>query len=332
MDLRWYGVALYLLLYVGFTYAVLWAAGEDALLSLEQFPYWLVVTASTVGYGDLSPSTLVGKWFVSFFVIPFGLGLFALLIGRVAAWASTQWKKGVRGLKTLDIADHILVIGWYEQRTLQLIRMLLREQQGAGETKPIVLCTKSDIENPLPEQIGFVKVESYNSEPDMARAGLERASVVIIDTPADDVTMTAALYCKSRNPEAHMIAYFKDESLSDLLKIHCPNIECTPSVDLEMLVKAAMDPGSSLLHHELLNVEQGMTQYSLRYCGEKDISAQALFVWLKETYEATLIAISAAKGKIQVNPPNDTRITPGTVLYYIADERIDGIKWSSSHV
>ena len=129
-----------------------------------------------------------------------------------------------------------------------------------------------------------------------------------------------------------MIAYFKDESLSDLLKIHCPNIECTPSVDLEMLVKAAMDPGSSLLHHELLNVEQGMTQYSLRYRGEKDICAQALFVWLKETYEATLIAISAAKGKIQVNPPNDTLITPGTVLYYIADERIDGIEWSSSHV
>jgi voltage-gated potassium channel len=328
MELQWHGVAVALLSYMGFSYFLLYVSGETGFLSFTDFVYWLVVTASTVGYGDFSPQTPGGRMAVSLFVIPFGLSLFALFIGRAAVFASYHWKKGVKGLKQLDCTNHILVIGWNEKRTLHLIRLLLREQLGSAATQQVVLCARADIENPMPEEIGFVKVDSYNNDEQMDLACLDRAATIILDTPEDDVTMTAALYCASRNKHAHLIAYFNDESLSKLLKSHCPNVECTPSLDIELLAKASMHPGSSVLHHDLLNVQEGMTQYSIRYPDNaKSVPLRDLFLPLKEHYESILIAVGNGKGAVTLNPPMSQMILPGTTIYYIADERIDGLDW-----
>jgi voltage-gated potassium channel len=326
LDMRWYSIVIAVLLYLAGSWLLLRLAGEMALTAAPDFLYWLIVTASTVGYGDLSPQTTMGKHLVAFFVIPFGLSLFALAVGRIAAFVSFQWRKGVRGLKALHYDDHILIIGWNEARTLQLLRLLLREFKN-GEERKIALCVMADIENPLPDQIGFVKVLSFTHDDDMARAALASARSIIIDNADDDMTMTTALYCSARNPQAHIIAYFQKEGLGELLKIHCPNIECMPSVAVEMLAKSAVDPGSSALHHELLDVDRGMTQYSLEYRGPKK-RVEDVFLALKSQYAATLIGLlKLGESTIAVNPALTEELQNGDKLYYIADERIAAIDW-----
>jgi voltage-gated potassium channel len=328
MGLRWQSILLAVALYFSASWLLLWLSGEQALTGNGNFIYWIVVTASTVGYGDLSPTTLSGQYIVAFFVIPFGLGLFGLVIGRIAAFASFQWRKGIRGLKSLDYEGHILVIGWNEGRTLQLLRLLLREAIYHSNKQEIALCVRADIDNPLPDEIGFVKVTSFSSDEDMSRAAVEKAGCIIIDNPEDDITMTTTLYCTSRNPAAHIIAYFQDDKLVSLLKQHCPNVECMPSVAVEMMAKSAVDPGSSALHHQLLNVDQGMTQYSVKYSGKATLPIRSFFSLFKETYQATLIGVST-DGDMIVNPSLETIVTPGSTFYYIADERINRIDWEA---
>lgn len=329
MELRWYSILLAITLYIGLSWGFLQLAGESALLNGTDFIYWIIVTASTVGYGDFSPTTPAGKYIVSLFVIPFGLGLFGLAVGRLAAFVSFQWQKGIKGLKTIDYNQHILIIGWNHERTLQLIRLLLREIEYHHDTQRIALCVKADIENPMPDEIGFIKVNSFSNDQEMARSALEKASSIIIDNPEDDLTMTTALYCSDKNPTAHVIAYFKEDSLGKLLKAHCPNVECMPSVAIEMIAKSAMDPGSSALHHQLLDVHQGMTQYSTKYQGTQPISIREIFLKLKEDYQATLIGISEnGYEQVELNPALDQTIKPNTTLYYIADERINKINWN----
>lgn len=333
IDLRWHNIVLSLLVYVAMSWLLLRLAGEAAITRSSDFIYWLMVTASTVGYGDLSPETVWGKYIVALIVIPLGLGLFGLTVGRIAAFVSSQWRRGILGLKTINDDNHVLIIGWNEGRTLQLIRLLLREFQCHTQQRRIVLCVREDMENPLPEQIGFVKVPHYTSNEDMERAGITRASCVIIDNPQDDVTMTTALFCASKNAQAHMIAYFKDDQLGHLLKQHCPNVECMPSVAVEMIAKSAVDPGSSALHHQLLNVDEGMTQYSTTYQGQASIAVRSLFSHLKESYEATLIGIAPeGVAGIHLNPALDQSVSPGSTIYYIADERIGHIDWEAFNV
>ena len=330
VELSLQGLLLALLAYVAITYILLSAAGETDLLANEDFFYWLLVTASTVGYGDLSPGTASGKWVVSLFVIPFGLSLFGLVIGRVAVYSSNQWRKGARGHRQVNTHDHILVIGWNGERTMKLLKLLIREAQEHRQ-RPIVLCTTENIENPMREQIKFCKVRSFTDDAEMKRAAVPQASSIIINTQTDEMTMTTALYCYGANRQAHIIVYFTDEKLSSLLKTHCPGTECTPSVAIEMQVKACMDPGSSSLHQELLNAEQGMTQYSCVFPTDRSrTSVGKVFQRLKESYNATLIGLSNGESaQLVVNPDLSADIEPGSTIYYIADDRINDLNWQS---
>ena len=329
-EMRWYSIVLALLFYGMTSWCMLYLAGEKSLTQSVDFIYWLVVTGSTVGYGDLSPSTTAGKYLVSFYIIPMGLSIFALVLGRVASWVSNQWQKGARGLKSLDIEDHILVLGWNGQRTIRLLELLIRERAYIEDDPLIVLCVRAEMTNPLPGQVEFVKVTTFSNDLDMDRACVAKARVVLMDNPEDDLTMTTALYCSQRNPDAQMVAYFNDESLVSLLQKHCPNVECTPSVAVEMLAKSAFDPGSSLLHHDLLDINHGQAQYSVSIPVHiPPIKVEHIFETLKRKYRATLIGMSKAEEKlnIHVNPDLDFMLSPGDKIFYIADERIIDLQW-----
>lgn len=331
-ESRWYTILGVTAFYAVTTYWLLYAADEHDLIADVDFVYWLAVTASTVGYGDLSPSTSTGKLIVAFYVIPLGLSIFAMVIGRVAAWVSLQWKKGLLGMNSLHLDKHILVIGWNEQRTMLLLDLILRERDAMTERPDIVLCVKADITNPLPGIIEFVKVDSFNKDEDMDRACVSNARTILIDNPQDDVTMTTSLYCSKRNPDAHLVAYFDDDSLVGLLQDHCPRVECTPSVAVEMLAKAAFDPGSSMLHHDLLSVEEGQAQFSVRIPeSSPTISVAKLFTNLKRKHDAIFIgyAPNSQVKEMVVNPPLDVTLHAGDTLFYIAERRINAINWSS---
>ncbi|MGB0663702.1 MAG: potassium channel family protein [Pontibacterium sp.] len=320
-------ITVAVLVYALISWFLLHLAGEESLTG-QDFFYWLVVTASTVGYGDLSPTTNAGKWITILFIIPTGLSLFALSAGKIAAISAQQWRKGIMGLKTLNLDDHILVIGWSEQHTANLLKLLIVEAKH-NRGRKICLAASKVLENPLPGDIEFVRTLSYNDEKGLQRASIDRASTIIVYCDQDDFTLTAALYAYSQNKKAHIIAHFQDESLSDLLKQHCPTVECAPSVETELMVKAAMDPGSSVLHKELLSAGTGMTQYAVAYPENRPATTvEALFETFKREHDATLIGLDLENdGVLEVNPPLSTRITHGCTIYYIAQKRILQFKW-----
>ncbi|MBB3063447.1 ion channel [Microbulbifer rhizosphaerae] len=309
-------------LYAATCYLLLSAAGETEIVARENFLYWLVVTASTVGYGDYSPATPMGKLAVSLWVIPMGLSLFAMVITKVGFAISDFAHRGKKGLRMINLKNHTVIIGWNGPRTLRLVELLLAKTN--GDAGHVVLCVDAEIENPLPERIDFVRVESFSHAETMQRAALDRASRIIIDNPLDDVTLTTALYCDKVSPDSHKTAYFQDESVGELLRAHCPKIECIPSVAVELLAKSSLDPGSARLHRQLLDSTYGMTQYSVPYQGEAALPVGGLFDHFKHNLAATLIGVRrAGEQKVDINPALDETVEKGDTLYYISAERLD---------
>ncbi len=329
--MRWYSIVLALAFYALCSWLLLTLSGETELTRPHDFLYWLVITGSTVGYGDYSPQTLGGKYVVALFVVPLGLSIFALVIGRIAAFISVQWQKGIRGMKNVELRNHILVVGWNGNRTMQLLKLLLRESQSHPDNPEILLCVKdAPVENPMPGKIEFIKVNSFNKDEYMDKACISQAGVILIDNPQDDITMTTALYCSHRAPKAHLVAYFTDDSLVEILQRHCPNVECTPSVAVEMLAKSAFDPGSSVLAHDLLSVDDGQAQYSIAIPQSIDtLTVEQIFVHFKRRYNAIFIGYARQNiiRDMILNPKLDEQLHGGDKVFYIADERIHKFDW-----
>ncbi|BCE02192.1 ion channel [Marinicellulosiphila megalodicopiae] len=312
-------IMIYCFCYFGISYTLLKLAGETELVDLDQFFYWIVVTSSTVGYGDFSPATESGKWVTSLVVIPFGLSLFALIITHASIYINSIVQRKLKGLHMSQANNHFLIIGFHPQRTPKLIELLHSDKYD----KKIVLCVAQPMTNPFTHLVEMIQVKSFSDNESMKRTNIANAKSIIIDTEQDDETLRAALYCKSINPLCHTTAYFQDESVAKLLKDLHPSIEIVPSVSIEMLAKASVDPGSSQLHQQLLDNTIGMTQFSDVYDGI-NVSVKELFVRIKEKHNATLIGLKV-KGKAEVllNPKFEKIINTGDTVYYICHCRID---------
>lgn len=322
IDTKFSTLLLTAIFYYAVSLFLMTLAGETKLVEKHFFFYYLVVTGSSVGYGDLAPQTLMGRYIAALWVIPMGLLLFGVVIARLSIWVSGVATMTRQGLNTLKMQNHIVIIGWNERRTLRLIELLHSEAN--GKAIEIVLCVTSEIENPMPGKIGFVRVDTYTNREAMERCSLAEAGRIIIDNEADDVTLTTALFCRQINPDCHKTAYFKDESIAQLLKTHCPKVECVPSVAVEMLAKATLDPGSSQVTMQLLDSTAGITQYSSELRIEGALSYAQLLRHLYLEWNATLLGIkSAAAEAVSLNADKATAVASGDTIYYISTARLD---------
>lgn len=145
--------------------------GEEKLLSMSAWTYYYVTTAITVGYGDLSPASDLGRWFAALWLMPGSVALFAALIGKITQFVVEIWRKGMLGKDSFgNLRDHTLILGWHGEQTEKMVDLLCQDPLTAS--RPIVLCAIQDMENPLPERVHFVRGESFAYPALLQRAGV----------------------------------------------------------------------------------------------------------------------------------------------------------------
>ncbi|MUK94631.1 potassium channel related protein [Aliivibrio fischeri] len=327
MEMTWLTILFLLSSYIAISWVGLTITQEYKLTkSVQQFLYYIITTGSTVGYGDLSPLTDNGKLLTAFFIIPCGISLFALVLGKMAVGFSEFWFIKRKGKHKVKIKGHIIIIGINLERTPYLLSMLKREEKGRRE---IIVVSKEFTESPFEPDIHFINVNSFTDIEEMNRSNLTEASAVIVDTDSDDSTLTLSLFIAEQNSKAHLVASFNDSVKAELLHKYCPNSECIRSLSTELLAKSVMDKGSSLVHSELVSAHKGHTQYSIKIPESMvDVEFELIYISLKKYYQATAIAIQKQNREMILNPNLSYIVTSGTIIYYIADERINDIDWS----
>ena len=149
-------------LHIAATWLLLLAANETELLGLNTYFYYYVVTTSTVGYGDMSAVTPLGRWVVALFQIPFGLALFGVLLGKVGQLVTFWVKRAMTGNKNLaHLTDHIVIFGWHEQRTKKIVDYILADNK--RKDRQIILVSK-DINMRLKARGFGVEAQDYHND------------------------------------------------------------------------------------------------------------------------------------------------------------------------
>lgn len=113
-DLSWGVLIAAALIHATLSWALFAWAGDTVLTDdLVAFAYFYVTTATTVGYGDLSPSSDGGREVALVFVLPGSIALFTAFLGKAVADLGGFWRRRMHGGGDYSgRTGHTIVVGW----------------------------------------------------------------------------------------------------------------------------------------------------------------------------------------------------------------------------
>lgn len=201
---------------LGFATLVVLVLGAAAVLMLESPAearsirtfgdalWYGIVTMTTTGYGDLTPTTGAGR-IVGVLLILGGMGLLSAFTATFASILVTQRIREGRGLDPIRAKGHLIVCGWS-----QYAERVLEEVSAAGRPEAIVLVNELSEETVSDLLLRFPGARSVRGDP-AAEATLERANVreaagaIVLADPSraepDERTALVTLTLKSFRPD-----------------------------------------------------------------------------------------------------------------------------------
>lgn len=209
----------------------------DGITTLLDAFYFTLVTASTVGYGDATPTSQVARLF-GMSVILVGTASFAAALGTLLAPAIEARLKKALGTMTdteFVVDDHVVVVG-VSDMTEPIIEEL------AEEAVPVVVVTADPERATALRDAGHeVLAADPSDEEPLQRAGIERARSAVVATDDDAQDALTILTARELNPDLRIIAAATDrENVRKLRRAGADEVVSPAVIGGHLLVRSAL--------------------------------------------------------------------------------------------
>lgn len=139
--------------------------------------WWTMTTVVTVGYGDISPTTVAGKVFAMFLYV-MGIGLMTILIGKIVDSLSLRKRLREEGKLGITTKGHIILINWTKKTELALEELL----STFDHIHIVIIDEKLEKVPVLHERVEFVSGDPATEET-LIKANLLECKSVMIFAP-----------------------------------------------------------------------------------------------------------------------------------------------------
>jgi voltage-gated potassium channel len=293
-------------------------AGETGLTSNPiTFIYFAATTASTVGYGDLSPETEAGRMVAAFWFFPGALLIFSAVLGRLTGILVEGVRRMADGNGNYErVQGATVIVGYHRDKTPLIVENLIAGKD--GDDKIILLTVSKNVE--LPEGVRLIRADRLDALQSLRRAAVAGAQKVLVYASSDAETFNACLAIRELNSDVHIAAYFEDRDTARRAG-KLAGIEPVVSNSSEALVRAAQDPGSGQILRALSTAGVGATIYSATIDAENPTSTSDLDHSLRHS-NGTLIAVSQPEQEEFLFRPFPDTLKSGGSFYYLAARRL----------
>lgn len=318
LELKAWFIATILISFLMISWLLFKLSGETEITrDLFTFIYFATTTASTVGYGDMSPTTTAGRLVAAFWFLPGSLLIFSAALGRFAGSLVEGVRRMADGQGNFHkIEGATVIVGHQKERTQLIIDNLIAGKD--GDDRIILLAPQSaDI---AIDQVRLVKAERLDALSSLKRAGIEQAAKVIVYDATDAQTFNICLAVRELNEHVHIAAYFDDRDTARRAG-KLAMIEPVISNSCEALVRAAQDPGASKILMALSSSQFGSTIFSASISGEQPITISDLEQAITNA-DGTLIALSQPDEEQILFRPYPDSLKSGGIVYYLAKNRL----------
>ena len=242
---------------------------NSAINTLFHAIWYTLVAITTVGYGDITPHSVLGRTSAMILLLA-GVALFGALSGKFASFLFDRQQKKDRGLLKMNkIKNHFLICGWKPNFERILEGILLANPEIPPE-KIILLNNSSQNEmEKIKADSRFKNINyihgDFTDEDTLLKSQIKTAERTLIladnsenfsSLETDSRTVLAVITIKNLNPKIYCVAEIIDSKFEKHLSLaHCDEIILSADYGQNLLIQASSGKGMSHILRELISEE-----------------------------------------------------------------------------
>ena len=281
------------------------ASGNPEFTGFGDAVWWVLVTISTVGYGDKVPVTPGGRT-MAVVLMFFGVALLSVVTATISSIFVTRKIKEGKGLQEIKLKNHVLLCGWNTQAE-QILSVF---EQAESKFSNVVMINQLSEEEAADVMARFTRLKirfvrgDFTRENLLNRANANSASAAIIlpdisggnMRPGDERTILATLSLKTLNNKIKVYAHILDrDNLSHLKKAKADEVVISDNHSGYLLANHVTAPGVPQFFEQLFSETSGYTLK--RHTFEPEWQGRR-YAEFKEHYASAYNGILLGIGKI----------------------------------
>jgi voltage-gated potassium channel len=294
--------------------------GSD-LTNFENVMWYMIVTLTTVGYGDLYPISTGGK-IIGYVYVFSSLGVLGYLFSTVSNKIYTMLEERKLGFEGTKFENHIVFLGWNE-----FSQMVADEVVDANRKIAIITNQKDHVDliyDQYDKKNVFVLFSDRHTDETYERLNLNKSTVVFIALDDDAESLMEVINLKKEYPDLDLVVSLQKSKLKNTFRAAgVTHVIARNEIASKLVASYIFEPDVADLNIELISSAGAENEFDVLefevlegnpYLGK---NSHEIFYALKEDHDTVLMGFSKLIGeerKLIANPGKDIILEKGDYL------------------